>query len=352
MKGPAQLTADITRRLKRTWAQDITSEALDQPPSESDPAAQAGWPHAFPLGRASSAELAAGFGDYLTELTHLREWAQQYGVTLTWDERRVAGTPQRIPTHATVTSIEAAAATAGGDWLALLARARSRARALTDRYPHAATPQTLAAVTRLTDLDFDLLCRAADWFTIRSGVGLTPRQVPVEGLHAKWLNSRHQLVARLAGRDSLELLPPHPARIHFTYLDPGHRTRGLRVHDSATVADTVAPAYRPDIVLISENKDTAIHFPTVPGAVSIEGVGRGGGTLATFDWVRDADCLLYWGDMDADGLEILDGFRAAGLPVRSLFMDPDSYTRWCPLARTWTRRGSRSRAAPRQLRRT
>jgi hypothetical protein len=183
-------------------------------------------------------------------------------------------------------------------------------------------------VTRLSDLDFELLCRAADWFATRSGAGLTPRQVPVEGLHAKWLNTRQHLVARLAGRDGLDLLPPHPARIHFTYLDPTHRASAGRVHDSATVGDATTLAYRPSIVVISENKDTAIHFPPIPGAVSIEGVGRGGATLAAFDWVRDADCLIYWGDMDADGLEILDGFRAAGLAARSLFMDVDSYTRW------------------------
>ncbi len=29
--------------------------------------------------------------------------------------------------------------------------------------------------------------------------------------------------------------------------------------------------------------------------------------------------------MDADGLEILDGFRAAGVPAASILMDPDTY---------------------------
>lgn len=35
--------------------------------------------------------------------------------------------------------------------------------------------------------------------------------------------------------------------------------------------------------------------------------------------------VFYWGDMDADGLEILDGFRAAGVPATSTPMDPPSY---------------------------
>jgi hypothetical protein len=32
--------------------------------------------------------------------------------------------------------------------------------------------------------------------------------------------------------------------------------------------------------------------------------------------------------MDADGLEILDGFRAAGVPAMPILMDPDAYESW------------------------
>jgi hypothetical protein len=81
-------------------------------------------------------------------------------------------------------------------------------------------------------------------------------------------------------------------------------------------------------VLISENRDTAQLFPFVEGGIAIEGEGRGAGAVAALPWARDAATLWYWGDMDADGLEILHGFRAAQLPVRSLFMDMAAYERW------------------------
>lgn len=45
-------------------------------------------------------------------------------------------------------------------------------------------------------------------------------------------------------------------------------------------------------------------------------------------WIRDAEAVIYWGDMGADGLDILDGLRAAGIPVRSIFMDRAAYQRW------------------------
>jgi hypothetical protein len=90
----------------------------------------------------------------------------------------------------------------------------------------------------------------------------------------------------------------------------------------------MTPAYRPQIVIISENKDTAIHFPALAGAISVEGVGRGGGTAAAIDWLREAPAVFYWGDMDADGLEILDGFRAVGVAATSILMNINAYEAW------------------------
>ncbi|MHB1431885.1 MAG: Wadjet anti-phage system protein JetD domain-containing protein [Streptosporangiaceae bacterium] len=35
----------------------------------------------------------------------------------------------------------------------------------------------------------------------------------------------------------------------------------------------------------------------------------------------NAPLVVRWGDMDADGPEILDGFPAAGVSARSILMD-------------------------------
>ena len=152
--------------------------------------------------------------------------------------------------------------------------------------------------------------------------------MPIEGLHTKWLNHRLGLVRRLSGKDDLGLLPPHPPRVHFTYLDPVHLGAGGRRHDSITIGDRAQPEYQPRVVVISENKDTAIHFPALDGGISVEGVGRGGGAIAALPWLTTAQHVLYWGDMDADGLEILDQFRAVGVPATSLFMSLPAYEEW------------------------
>lgn len=324
MKTPEQVLLDIERRLARTWADTIT---VDERAGE--PAGERAWPHPFPLGQPTSADLAQRFSSVVTAVGTWRTWAAEHQVALTVRTRRVVGTDQELPTHAHVPDIDTAARLCGPDWTHRLGRGRRRGAVLAARYPHVTgSGRVLAAVDALSDLDFDLLCRAADWFATGDAHGLTPRQVPIEGMHAKWLNSRHALVRELAAVGDLGLLPPHPARIHFTYLDPGYRAGCGRVHDSATVGDQVGLPYEPRVVVISENKDTAIQFPAVPGGIAVEGVGKGGATAATFSWITDAPDVFYWGDMDADGLEILDGFRAAGIRTRSLLMNPLAYETW------------------------
>jgi hypothetical protein len=368
MKSVEQVLTDVERRLARTWASsaaasgahtaaarlsksprpngaDATAlttgrgEAAEPdtrpataPTAHSDEVPADTWPHAFPFGQPSSATLAGDFATAAAWTATWRAWSSNHGASLRTRTRRVMGTDQELATHLLVAGVDDAARLCGGTWPQRLQRGRRRAGVLADRFPHLlsakALASTIAGVDELSDVDFDLLCRAGTWFACHEATGLTPRQVPIEGLHAKWLNTRQALVRRLSNRDDLGLLPLHPPRVHFTYLDPTHLATGGRKHDSATIGDRVAPAYLPRVVVISENKDTAIHFPEVPSGISVEGVGRGAGAIAALPWLLPAQHVLYWGDMDADGLEILNEFRAAGVPAVSLFMDLAAYAQW------------------------
>jgi len=112
------------------------------------------------------------------------------------------------------------------------------------------------------------------------GSGVWVAEVDGVPLHAKWLNTSQHLVASLAGLDVLPLAPPHPPRVHLTYLDPQHRAAGARRHDCVSIGDSVRLPYDPQVIIISENKDTSVAFPPVALGVCIEGEGFGGATAA------------------------------------------------------------------------
>ncbi|GAA4422669.1 DUF2220 family protein [Georgenia halophila] len=318
MKTPSEVTADIQRRLQGRWHSHL---------ADTDES----FPHAFPLGRPTAAELKADYAAVHARTIEWQDWARSREVELVYVNRVAkGGSTQVLPTHVKVESIDHAAAIVAGEWPERLARSRERLAVMRERYPHVAdVDRVLRLVDMYSMVDFELLVDVADWFledSSRATLGITPRQVPVPGVHAKWLQSHRAGVQALTGLDDLGLLPAHPPRIHFTYLDPGHRASGERVHDSATVGDAFEPAYLPGVVAISENKDTAIHFPPLAGGICVEGVGKGGKTPAAFPWIRDAPILVYWGDIDRDGYEILDGYRNDfDRDIDSVLMDPMTY---------------------------
>jgi hypothetical protein len=341
MKALDQLLTDIRRRLSNTWYTHLGAV--------TDPDA-ASWPHRFPLGTVSRAELEKEFEAYRVASLTWRQWCATHGLTLVDAPRLVHGTSQRVPTHVLVPDIDTASRLVGPEWVDRLTRGRRRLTILRDASFTGNLPKIIRDVDGFNDTDFALLCTSASWFREHADIahGLTPRQVPIAGLHAKWLNTRQATVAALAGIDELGLRPRHSARIHFTYLDPDHRAAGERWHDSATVGDPMTPAYRPTVIVISENKDTAIHFPDLPDGIAIEGAGFGGDTAAAVDWVRNCPALIYWGDLDAAGLEILDGYRQAGLSVTSILMDLETFDRYAQFGTSTDARGNPLTCSPRR----
>jgi hypothetical protein len=310
VKTPSQVTDAVRKRVVANWHLDIAEHSTT-------------WPHEFTIGAVSKTALEADFVSFQNKAFEWLDWANAHGVELTKQPRRVQGTIQSLPTHVILPDLDTAVSLLEPEWGRRIQLGRDRLSALRRQFPDVADlPKVVRAVASYSPTDFDLLCSASMWFRYNSSRGLTPRQVPIEGLHAKWLNTHRPVIQILAGIESLGLLPRHPQRIHFTYLDPEHLAAGGRQHDSATVGDVMRPAYMPEIVVVSENKDTAIHFPPVPKAIAVEGAGFGGAeAIAAFDWLTAAPHLVYWGDLDPSGFEIVDCFRQAGLPVRTILMD-------------------------------
>lgn len=352
---PAEPSATPTP-LASTASPDISSslnEAVDRASRRGDDvgesrdgtgsdgaAAGTPWPMAVPLGRPTQQVLNSSFAEPNRWAIRWRDTAAAAGLVLRWQDRSVSGSRQPMPTHLVLAGPQDVARVAGENWERALAQGRVRWELLRRLFPTTATPAVLRATQAVDDTTFELLLRSATWLRAHDTTGLTARQVPIEGTHAKWLQSHQAVLLALSGKVDLGLVS-RPTRIGFTYLDPEHRAPGRRRHDSYTLGDTALPAYPPSVAVISENKDTAVMFNPLAGGISVEGGGDAAARqLPAVAWLTKVPLVLYWGDIDADGFEIVNALRAAGLAVHSMLMDIDTYERYEAFG-SWTDQAGR-----------
>lgn len=215
--------ADIERRIRQhveqRWADDVAAELTRGP---------TWWPRRYALGRPDAASLEDAYGDIIDLVDQWRTWASGHGAAVVDSNIRVDGVTYPVLSHILVPSLDVAAGVAGEEWMARVARGREYAAAIDAHFPHRrdVLARTVAATTDWAPVDLELLTQAAAWFEEHPASGLSTREVPLAGFHTKWLETRMQVVARLAGLSDLGLLPRHPSRIHFTYIDPVHLAAG------------------------------------------------------------------------------------------------------------------------------
>ncbi len=321
LKSVAELEQALRRRYERVWANELVAPA------------GAGWPYEVRVGRPSMRELEQDFAAWDAQAQCLREWAEARGLTCKFEQRRVGRRAYGFLSHVCAQDVQTLAAAVGRrnhfeHYTARLDVLRARfaqvdedglRRVLVDLNKYDAT-----------DGDFDLVCRAAEWFASHEVGNITAREVPLEGFHAKWLDaaSHRSMVCVLAGIERLEFRErPHVVR--FRYLDPDYLAAGGRVHDCWVEGDCAKPAYEPSVVVICENRDSALWFKPLEGGVAIQGDGMAGAAVVgRIEWVARAPLVLYWGDIDRQGFSILSKYRESGLDVQSLLMDEATYRRF------------------------
>jgi hypothetical protein len=205
------------------------------------------------------------------------------------------------------------------------------------------SPGTLKRVYKLPDSDVRVLVLAVGWLRDHPDLGAwTARQLPIPRVHSKWLEQNGPLLRVVSGRDVYAEVRPRPAVVHLTYVDPKYLATGGRRHDAWTTGDAHDLAYVPRTVLVVENRDSRLWFPPVASTLVVEGGGKAAASLlADVSWIRQAETVVYWGDIDADGFAILDQFRRAlaapgedgtpGRTVTSILMDGPTAQRYASL---------------------
>ena len=321
LKTAGEVEAALSRLYDRLWAEEAAgcSDRM--------------WPQRVALGTCPKHELEERFSEICVACDGLRDMGASLGLCVDCAMRMVGATKQSIPTHFVVADMGSLARCVGNK--KAYASACARARRLERDFPHldaAERARLLRKMERVLcdEVDFDLACRAGAWFARNDASGLTARQVPLVGFHAKWLDApgRRAVVARLASLDALPLAE-RPFQVRFTYLDPSYLSAHGRRFDSWVAGDVCALPYAPELVVICENRDSALWFPGVERAVAVMGDGFAAtSNVVELDWVCDAPLVVYWGDMDAAGLEILSECRQRGLDCESMLMDLASFDRY------------------------
>jgi hypothetical protein len=336
---PEEAVAAVHRKLDQKWAEAVCADLVVGDPvlfsvplrpgvSTGKAVEQFGygaWHEWHRQWRELSDQLPAGV-ELVPKAVTIRGVASDFPATLKANVDGAVALIADAPTGAEAPSVD-------------IGRARALASAL-----HSAganlTPSTLRAAYRLQDSDVEVLVNAVIWLRQHPDASTwTLRQLPVPGMHTKWLDTHGALLRDTAGRDVREEVRPRLAVMHLTYVDPDHAASGRRRHDAWTTGDVHDIAYRPRVVLVVENRDSRLWFPPVSDTIVVEGGGKAAAALlANVPWIRAADHVVYWGDIDADGYSILDHFRATlaepapdgapAKPVSSILMDATDLHRY------------------------
>jgi hypothetical protein len=174
------------------------------------------------------------------------------------------------------------------------------------------------------------------WFAAHPRARLYLRQLDIEGVDSKFIESRKALLAEMldqvlplesvvataTGARQFEArygLLGKPPLIRFRILDSALYVSGL-----SDLSVPVAQFAQLDLdvrrVFITENEVNGLAFPNVPSSMVVFGGGYGVERLAENVWLRDKE-IVYWGDIDAHGFAILDRLRANLPHARSMLMD-------------------------------
>ena len=197
------------------------------------------------------------------------------------------------------------------------------------------------------------LVHALRWFRENPSSGLHPREIPWR-LHGKYVEENRALLGLLLARsertETSVGLPTDSVRkdrrleerlglradatLVRVRIGTSDRLRsGLPSEDLAMPLESWERlSWRPETILVVENLATFLAAPLDRFGACVWGQGFAATRLAS--WLGGIPEVLYWGDLDAQGFEILDRLRALCPHVLSLGMDARTFDRFrflsCP----------------------
>lgn len=186
--------------------------------------------------------------------------------------------------------------------------------------------------------DWNDILKVLDYFSKNHQPQLYIRELPIE-VHTKFIERNKALIGELLDIVIKEYINTNEKefekRYNLHYDEPTVRMRlldrtlakklfyGL---DDITIPVSLFLKLQIPIskVYIVENKVIFLTFPLIPNSIVIWGKGYGVASIKDSELLKSID-LIYWGDLDAQGFEILSQFRSYFAHVKSLLMDKATF---------------------------
>lgn len=283
-------------------------------------------PFEIPLPKASSARAAAHIQACHFEAKHLETLG--FSVRRQSVANRSLG-PQTIPVALEIRSLAQLGKAVGDRHLHRFAHL---SRATIRRHPELASywrDQPLEAWAQRGGWGRILV--ALQWLRENPGSGLHPREIPWS-LHGKFIEEHESILRRLllfaasspahGSTESLVTLaglrsrePLWRARLLDPRLVPNLPARDIAM----SLDDWMRILPQPRRLLVVENLESFLALG--PRTETVALWGRGFAVVKLAPWIRCAGSALYWGDLDAQGFEILDTLRREAPGIHSIAMD-------------------------------
>lgn len=320
MRTPDQVAERLAVTWRRRWADWLggggrwpISVSLD-PPSEAQAAAN--WPLFARWVEAWQAYCGPG----QVRRAH-RAWSRMGG--------------QAVPTHVDFAAASDLAMALGPAAAAKFRIADTRFRDRLAAWPalDASLRSQAGWLQTLSEADYARAVAVLDWLASNPHSGLYPRQLPIGGVDTKWLEQNaapmatllaHRLRVDKGTLAAVAGLRVDPPKRRIRLLDPSMRQRFGGLGDLTVRLDELARTeFDASVVLIIENLQSVLACEDMPGAIAIAGGGFAASELAGLPWLHQVP-LVYWGDIDAAGFQILASLRTRLPHVRSCLMDERS----------------------------
>jgi hypothetical protein len=321
--------ADVRTFLHKRFEGQKTGWLVDQGP----------WPLTVNLEPPTDKEVLA---DMNRALTWLQAWRGYEGAgELQWETRAWS----KMGTHSVPVRLSYATAAAVATEIGLTrewSRVRDRYRTLCQLWPvlcgHGVVSRNYRTWGDLDEPDFAKLLHLLQWVSANPKSDCYLRELPVEGLHTKWLENRKGLVRDLAiaiglfpaDCEDLEMglgLKRKPRRVRLRIVCPELRSLCLGLEDlELPVEHAERLPIQPSTLLIVENQETGLAVPELPGTVVLMGLGYAVSVVEHLPWLHSAKRVVYWGDIDTHGFAILAAARAIRRDIASVLMDMQAWT--------------------------